>query len=183
MSIEVGQETSAPAKTARTALGIYAAVAFFLVEYIPYKIPSQLTASDSYTFGYNNRVGMALILVFTAIGAFFYRNEKLQPCSAEKDSAVSNTTFWTCLLVSVALSIAIYVATRPLGSYGESTYLIDRIELTARGLLPYRDFEFAYGVGFLYLPLAVSRILHCSIPNGYYLFWISSVRLKSGRPL
>lgn len=117
---------------------------------------------------------MALIIAFTAIGVFFFRNEKLQSCREQKDSAVNKTALWTSLIISAVLSITIYVATRPLGSYGESTYLINRIELAARGLLPYRDFEFAYGAGFLYVPLGISRILHCSIPDGYYLFWVIS---------
>jgi hypothetical protein len=76
---------------------------------------------------------------------------------------------------ALATCIVMYLLTSHLAAFGESSYLINRIELASRGLRPYRDFEYAYGVSFLYIPLLLSRLLSISIPNAYYFFWVLNV--------
>lgn len=55
--------------------------------------------------------------------------------------------------------------------FGESLYLIDRVKMVAECGRPYKDFEFAYGVLFLYGP-RVLMILHLSAEQGYFVFWL-----------
>ncbi len=57
------------------------------------------------------------------------------------------------------------------GSFGDSQYEIHRIWLVSLGKVPYRDFEWIYGSGLLYVPAWLSRWLHLSIPDSYFLFW------------
>lgn len=154
-------------------LGIaYALVSIFLISYLPTLVPSKpAPGSASYMFGYNNHFGLALILILTAIGVFVFG--KSIPQFAVNDFApVSRKTLWTCLAVACLAGLAMYLLTSRLGSFLDSSYFINRVEMASHGLRPYRDFEFGYGAIFVYGPLILSRLLHLSVPNGYYLFWM-----------
>jgi hypothetical protein len=60
---------------------------------------------------------------------------------------------------------------RGLGGYAESKYEIDRIWLLSQGRIPYVDFEWPFGVLPLYVPLWVSRLLHWTVVDAYYVIW------------
>ena len=157
--------------------GLYIVISLLLVSYIPTLIPGNFVASESYIFGYNNRIGFGLVLLLTGIGAILFRNPRRLFPLVEDSNPVHPATLWTCIGLILAAGIGMYFLTSRLGNFGESTYFINRIELLSRGLRPYRDFEFAYGACLIYVPLFLSRLLHLSIPNAYYLFWILNLGL------
>lgn len=157
--------------------GAFVVYALFLISYVPTLVAGRFVVSDSYVFGYNNRVGFLLVLLFTGIAALLLRKSKLKFSTADSSDSVRSAVLWICVAAIVASGIGMYLLTSRLGSFGESTYFINRIELCSRGLRPYRDFEFAYGSFFIYGPLLLTRLLHISIPNAYYLFWIINLGL------
>ena len=134
-----------------------------------------IAASDSYLFGYNNRVGFLLLVGFATLGAFWWKRFPWDTPAAGESSNIPRRTLWICLAVALSACILIYYLTARLGHFGESTYLINRCEEADRGLRPYLDFEFAYGASFLYFPVLLGRMIHLTVPNGYYLFWTVSV--------
>lgn len=135
-----------------------------------------MSASESYIFGYNNRVGFILFILLTALWAIYSRNLHLQFLPTGKNfDAVRPATFWKCMAGALGLCIAMYLFTARLGGFGESAYLINRVDLAAHGLRPYRDFEYAYGASFIYLPILLGKFLHITVPNAYYIFWTLNV--------
>jgi hypothetical protein len=159
-------------KTSAWFWGLYTVLAVLLVCYVPTLVGGKFVASDSYVFGYNNRVGVLLVLLFTVLAARISPGPAPQMSADCASDTIRPLTFWLCASLIVAASIALAFLTSHLGSFGESTYLINRIELASRGLHPYRDFEFSYGVLFLYAPIALASMLNVSIPNSYYCFWV-----------
>ncbi len=163
-------------KSSKLFLAAYICVSLFAVFYIPTLIPGKLAASESYMFGYNNRVGFILFILLTAIGAIYSGRLQLQfPLTGQRADSVQPATFWKCMAGALGVCIVMYFLTARLGGFGESAYLINRVDLAAHGLRPYRDFEYAYGASFIYLPILLSKILHITIPNAYYLFWALNV--------
>jgi len=175
MTNQVLREPSTTTKTFKILFSAYVAISLALVFYIPTLVPGAFVASESYVFGYNNRIGFLLFVVLTAIGSLWWRRFNLRTTSAPPAEPVLRTRLWISMAVALVLCGLIYAFTARLGHFGESAYLINRVEMASLGFHPYRDFEFAYGASFLYLPILFSTLLHLSIPNGYYFFWAMSV--------
>jgi len=57
---------------------------------------------------------------------------------------------------------------------GEAPYFLDRLDHLSRGLIPYRQFEFAYGPLLLYPEVWVARLLHVGYATGYSIVWVAS---------
>jgi hypothetical protein len=175
-------ETTTPART-NLSTGIkigfwcYICLSLAAVFYLPGIIPATPVASGSYVFGYNNHAGFLLFVFLTAIGAVWARQFGLRFSAASPSDQIKNRTFFVCMAIALAACAFMYLLTSHIGAFGESAYLINRIELASRGLHPYRDFEYPYGALFIYLPLLLSRLLGLSIPNAYYLFWMLNVLL------
>jgi len=152
----------------------YVLIALAAISYLPKLFPTSLSASDSYLFGYNNRVGIMLFLFFVAVGAILTRGFGIGARTASGDLRLPRAMLaWSLALVAFCCAVMYFVAGRYNG-FGESFYLVDRIWLLHIGRVPYRDFEFAYGPAQLYGPLILHKILHLGIPQSYYLFWALS---------
>jgi hypothetical protein len=50
-------------------LAIYLVLSLFAIFYLPYFFPVPPSTSDSYIFGYNNRVGIILFFLLVSFGA------------------------------------------------------------------------------------------------------------------
>ena len=60
----------------------YVVIALAAIFYLPRLVPTAPSASDSYIFGYNNRIGILLLLFFVALGVILTRGFNLnQPAS------------------------------------------------------------------------------------------------------
>jgi len=155
----------------------YVVIALASIFYLPHLVPSAPSASDSYLFGYNNRIGIILLLFFVALGVVLTRGFNLQP---QKTCGPSPLPRWMLLvsLLLVALGCAaMYLLAGRYHGFGESYYLIDRIALLDQGRSPYLDFEFVYGPAQLYGPLFLHRLLPLNVADAYYLFWTLSYLL------
>jgi hypothetical protein len=157
----------------------YVLIALAAIFYLPRLVPpSSLSASDSYLFGYNNRIGILLLLFFLALGVILTRGFNLSQTSQRYEDRQLPRWMLPTSLILVALGCAtMYLIAGHFHGFGESFYLIDRITLLAQGRLPYRDFEFVYGPAQLYGPLFLHRLLPLDIPDAYYLFWALSYLL------
>ena len=149
----------------------YVLIALVAIFYMPRLIPTAPSASDSYLFGYNNRVGILLLFLFVAVGAIWTKELGLVIESSAEPERLQRGMLLTALVVVGLGCAAMYLFAGKYNGFGESFYLIDRIWLTHLGKVPYRDLEFAYGPAQLYGPLFLSKLLHIGIPQAYYLFW------------
>lgn len=155
----------------------YVLIALATIFYLPRLIPTAPSASDSYLFGYNNRIGIILLFLFVAFGVIWTQGFGLQIGSgAQTRRLPRQMLIWALILVAIGCG-AMYMLAGRYGGFGESFYLIDRIWLLHIGRVPYRDFEFAYGPAQLYGPLILYKLLHLGIANAYYLFWALSYLL------
>jgi hypothetical protein len=148
--------------------GVSAVAAIF---YLPYFFPQTPSASSSWLFGYNNNAGIALLLLFVAIGAFWARGLGLTFRSSADSARVSYKTLAVSLIATVSGCVVMYFFAHRFGGFGESTYEIDRVWLTSQGKLPYVDFEWPYGVALLYGPLTFVRFFSLDLIQASYLFW------------
>lgn len=154
---------------------VVCAGALFLIFWLPYYVPVPPAVSDSYLFGFSNKMCQALILLFVT-GFALLDSPLLLPDQADAGleraaKPIPRSTLFAMLALVCGICGMMYLLTRGLHGYDESRYLIDRVKLLTEGQTPYRDFEFIYGPLLLYGPFAISRIFHCSVEGSYYAFW------------
>ena len=150
---------------------IYVGVGLAAIFYLPALVPMRPTASDSYLFGYNNRVAVLLLLLLIAIAAIWTKGLNLKLSTNGVSLPVPRKTLLISLLAVLAGCVAMYVLAGRFGGLGESSYEIDRAWLLSQGKTPYVDFEWPFGVALLYIPLLFSRLFSLGIVPAYYLFW------------
>lgn len=151
---------------------LYAGVALAAIFCVPYLVPSKPVISESFMFGYNNRIGVILLLFFIGVGAIWTNGLGLKFLPIGTSEKLPRKMLFICLGITLLLCIGMYVLTAPLGGFSESAYLLDRISMVAEGKIPYRDFEFPYGAFLLYGPVFLKWMLHVTISNAYYIFWV-----------
>ena len=149
----------------------YSLCSLFAILYLPTLFPLSPSASDSYVFGYNNRVGILLLLLLSTIGAAWSRALKLEFHAPGPSQSVPLKDLGTTLIAVLLACVAMYVFVGRFGGFGESSYEIDRIWLLSQGKTPYIDFEWPFGVGLLYGPLLIRRLFASSVVQAYYIFW------------
>ena len=155
----------------------YALVGLAAIAFLPTLAPSAPTASDSYLFGYNNRVGISLLLLLVAIGVVWTKGIKFGFRSEGASRLVPNRTLAFSLITVLTGCVIMYLFAGRYGGFGESYYLIDRARLLAEGKAPYRDFQFSYGAALLYGPVVIDFLFRTGIANAYYIFWMSNFLL------
>lgn len=152
----------------------YVLIALAAIFYLPRLVPSAPSAADSYLFGYNNRIGIILLLFFTGLGVVLTRGFKLPANAASEYRPLARWMLPASLLLVALGCVAMYIVAGRYHGFGESYYLIDRIALLDQGRIPYRDFEFVYGPAQLYGPFFFHKLFPLSIGDAYYLFWALS---------
>ena len=108
--------------------------------YLPTLVPLRPTASDSYVFGYNNRAGIVLLLLLTAIGAIWKKGLNIQLLPSGNSQPVPKKYLIWSLLATTCGCLVMYAFAGQFGGFGESSYEIDRIWLLSLGKIPYVDF-------------------------------------------
>jgi hypothetical protein len=156
----------------------YVLFSLITISVLPYFIPSPPSTSDSYLFGYNNRAGILLLLLFVAAGVLWTRGINLRFLPSDAASRpVARETLAFALFGVFCGCVIMFVFAGRYGGFGESFYVIDRVWLLGAGKIPYRDFEFAYGPASLYGPVWINAVLPIGLVNAYYVFWIASYLL------
>ena len=151
---------------------LYVFCSLIAILYLPSLVPLPPSASYSYVFGYNNRVGVVLVLLLVAVGSVWTRGLNLQLRPTAVSQPVPLKTLVLSLVAILLACLAMYTLAGRFGGFGESTYGIDRAWLLSQGKVPYLDFEYAYGAAFLYVPLMLQHLLSIDLSQAYYLFWI-----------
>ena len=159
-------------KQKRWLVAGWAVLAVAALLWLPYRFSVAPTLSDSYLFGFNNRVGIAIVLVFGLGIAVFAPGFGISATLPEGEKPLSRSTLYKALALTLAASGALFLSTWRLGVFDESVYVIDRVKLLLDGRVAYRDFEWPYGVFFLYGPAWLARGLHLAVTDAYGLFWI-----------
>lgn len=156
---------------------IYVVCSLALIFYLPSLVSLSPNTSDSYTFGYNNRAGIALLFLLLTIGAVWTKGMNLELRTAGVSRPVGRKVFIVSLMGVLSGCLAMDLLVGRFGGFGESSYGIDRVWLLSQGRTPYLDFEWAYGASLLYGPLMLRNLLHINLFQGYYLVWIISCLL------
>jgi hypothetical protein len=158
-------------RTLKWLLPIYVLVSVTAVFYVPYLFAVQPAASPSYYFGYNNRLGVLLLLTLVAFGSIWTREINYSFVDTVNHSKSSQKALVLALTaVSIACLFMFAIAGRQ-GGFLESSYDIDRTWLLLQGKVPYVDFEWPFGVIFLYIPVSLCRTLSISPMVACALTW------------
>ncbi|RYZ99730.1 MAG: hypothetical protein EOP47_15995 [Sphingobacteriaceae bacterium] len=140
-------------------------------------IPFKFTVSPSSNYGFNNIIAVLLMLVTLLAALILY----LRFYRKEDDFAVVKNMFSPAtgeqlkvkhLYIVSALYLLVIAFFYILGAdygYGEANYFLLRVDRIGMGQVPYQDFEYAYGLLLLYIPVVISKVFHLSTPNAYYL--------------
>jgi hypothetical protein len=171
---EKGIELNQNARTFDKRLFLaYIVCSLAAIFYLPSLVPLHPSVSDSYVFAYNNRVGIALLLLLVAIGSVWTKGLDLQLCtSTDSSQPVPLKSLLGALVAVLSGCLIMCMLAGRFGGFGESPYFIDRAWLLSQGKIPYVDFEWAYGASFLYGPIFLQHLLSINIVQAYYLFWI-----------
>lgn len=155
------------------SLFIVLALGFCAVYCVPFLVPVHDGISDSYLFGFSNRTALLLMSVFTFGFAVWTRGLelKLPDRNGRSGPSLYRTGVVITALVVTCASV-IWLVAKVLIPSGESQYFIDRYAMYRAGWHIYRGFEFDYGPLMFYPALWVSRLLHISTGNAYFLCWI-----------
>lgn len=138
-----------------------------LVFLVPYFIPVGQSISLSYVVGFSNRAAVVLFVLGAVAFAICSRGELGVTTSADRQLPVSHLV--SAMTLTFVLGVLKIRSGFPLG---EALFSINRMQMLASGLHPFRDFEFPYGPLQLYAPFEVARRFHLSLPRGYALWWI-----------
>ena len=157
---------------ANARLAAFVLTGLLLIFTVPYFVGVTPSASPSYVFGYSNRAGILIFLAFSALAVLSYRQFAVVLEPGQDSGPVPRRSLWFGLIAVAACCGLMLVIAGGLGGFGESNYEIDRIRLLAQGRIPYVDFEWPFGLSFLYIPLELSRILGISLVAAYHAFWV-----------
>jgi hypothetical protein len=153
-------------------LAAYIVLSLFAILYIPYFFPLPPSTSDSYVFGYNNRIGILLLLLLASLGAILARGLRLVTIFHHNSAAIPRRYLWLSLTIELVACIGVYGLALRSGPAAEAEQQINRIWLLAAGHRPYIDFDWPWGPFFLYIPKWFAALLRLSLPQAYFLFWI-----------
>jgi hypothetical protein len=148
---------------------------------IPWFLPVSPSNSDSYYYGFSNLAGLIILSVTISVCfLMLYKNSdallikhvdtnEYFSYSGNKEFKLRFKSFY--ILAGFVFIIFLYLLNRTgrTISYGESAYFIQRLYLMQDGLIPYIDFEFAYGSGLLYFPFCLITFLKVGVPTAYQI--------------
>jgi len=146
---------------------------------LPFYFPlHNKTISASYDYHFNNFIA-AIFLILTLLLSIllFYKNfgspaktkNLLNVITEEKRGKLPIRHLFISVLIFSVVTLILYFLNANYG-YGEEAYFLYRIDRLRLHQLPYRDFEYAYGILFIYLPYFINKLFgfESSIP-GYYI--------------
>ena len=139
---------------------------------VPYLVPQPPSTSQAWIFGYNNRAGTVLVLISVLIGVLWTRGMSLPIPAPGSSDKIPRKVFFFVLIAFLCAGVAMWHFAGRYGGYGESFYFIDRAWLVEHGKIPYKDFEYSFGISFLYGPIALEHLLRIPLLSAYHIYWI-----------
>ncbi len=146
---------------------------------------NKISDSDSYIFGFNNKIAILSITAFIFIYYFivFNKSSSCQIFTDDNKGIAVNT--WVYMTSAFLLSGYIVMLYFLVGKdwYGEGIYFIRRIDMILMGKNPYIDFEYAYGPALIYIPVYFHLIMSkagFSVKSSYYIVFIITIFLSLG---
>jgi hypothetical protein len=147
---------------------------------VPYFVPQSPSTSQAWIFGYNNRVGALLVLASVFVGVVWTRGLSLAIPKPGASDKIPRKVFIATLIVYLGAGILMWWFAGRYGGFGESFYFIDRAWLIEHGQIPYKDFEYCFGISFLYGPIALEHLLRVSLLSAYHIYWILNLLVSVG---
>lgn len=151
---------------------------FVLPFYIPRKTP---TVSASFDYQFNNTVSVIALCLSLFIGSILfhsYYEKRTQLLQVEKlftnninniNTRLSIKNVFILFFIHSFAILCFYLLDANYG-YSEGNLFILRIDRLLLGQVPYKDFEYAYGILLIYLPKFITDLFHFSTSvNGYYI--------------
>ncbi len=135
---------------------------------VPYFFPVNATISLSYVVGYNNRVAVLVFALGAILFAFLTHGELASASSTHNQKVTRADLVASLAVVGLACFLRHHHGQIP---GDESSYVINRLQMLASGLRPYKDVEFIYGPLHLWIPRLVTRVFGFSVTTGYYVWW------------
>lgn len=150
-------------------------VAIFTIPY--FFPPTELVASMSYDYGFNNTVGLLVVafsILVLAVLAIVNRDKNYTLIFDEKSSCLPLSA---PLVASVVISLYCIVVAWLCGDYlsyvgGESSYFLPHLYDMKYGKIPYVDFIFYYGPLMIYVPYSIYLII-----PGLSILWAYNISL------
>ena len=153
---------------------------------LPFYIPTVTkTLSSSYDYHFNNIVSVIGLWVCLLSFIFLFHKqfkEKIARISFSgwvktdpNDRLGKKHLYFSIIFYSIVVYL-LYILGANYG-YGEGAYFLNRIDRLALNQVPYRDFEYAYGVLFIYFPYFINRLfgISSSIPGYSITLVLSSI--------
>jgi hypothetical protein len=137
---------------------------------IPYFVPAPLSISRSYITGFSNRAAVIILFLGTGILAVFTQGRIAR--MENTDSRLSWRMLLFALLITLADCFHFCKKSPTMLPGGEALYFLNRLQMLAAGLVPYRQFEFVYGPLLLYPVIWAQKLLHLSLSHAYTVTWI-----------
>ena len=150
-------------------LAILFTAAVAAISIVPQFVPVKPAYSDSYWFGYSNRTGIAIFLLYLLLVGWFARTWKVVFCPPAKNPRLPKRLVTGWMLVFAAGCALMFLLVHGFEGFGESRYFIERIQRIAEGQKPHKDFEFAYGPLLLYAPRLL-MFIGLTAEQSYHIF-------------
>lgn len=151
---------------------------------IPLLFPNNdQTVSMSFDVGFNNRIGLAIIVFFSIAFFLFSFLRRHTPANNEINlfakSSNSNNAIFLSTIVSTALLFLLYsIFCSPYILYmGEGSYFTLHVYDTLMGLTPYKDFVYYYGPFSIYFPVVIYKILPFLGIEASYVFSLALTQI------
>lgn len=151
---------------------ILSAAALYSVFLVPQWVPVSPSVSGSYLFGYNNRAGVLILLGYLVLAGYFSNTLHIKFLFPASSTRISMRAIAAWMAVYTLGWIVMCLLVHGLHGFLESRYLIERVDTLAEGGKPYKDFEFAYGALFLYVPRLL-MVFHLNTEWSYLVFWLA----------
>jgi hypothetical protein len=157
--------------SSRTAIqkSIFIALLFAAAFSLPYLFPVSPSISRSYVAGFSNQAAVLILLFGIALFAFFTHGEIAKP--GERDSRLPVSMLLASLGLTLSVCLLRLYVSRDGSLGGETYYFVNRQQMLAAGLAPYRQFEFVYGPLLLYPSFWFTKIFHLTALHGYIAVW------------
>jgi hypothetical protein len=150
---------------------------------IPWFVPVVPSISDSYYYGFSNKIALLILIITIGISYWLLLLNKSNIFSIDdkyfseelNKPRLKYKFVYIIFIVTYLIFLFILNYTHRFLDYGEASYFVKRIYLMQDGLKPYLDFEFAYGSFMVYFPYFLHVFFNLQAPIAYSLSLIIEI--------